>query len=99
MLPPVFESLKANILPKSFFKVEDEEIKKEVVSRYPYRKWIKKNIQNFDCKIINSSADIGLISVQGPESLNLINDAFSKNFSNLKKFSFNNILVSNKLKT
>jgi aminomethyltransferase len=59
-------------------------------------KWIKKNIQNFDCKIINSSADIGLISVQGPESLNLINDTFSKNFSNLKKFSFNNILVSNK---
>ena len=59
-------------------------------------KWIKKNIQNFDCKIINSSADIGLISVQGPESLNLINDAFSKNFSNLKKFSFNTILVSNK---
>ena len=59
-------------------------------------KWIKKNVQNFDCKIINSSADIGLISVQGPESLNLINDTFSKNFSNLKKFSFNNILVSNK---
>ena len=24
--------------------IEDEEIKKEVVSRYPYRKWIKKNI-------------------------------------------------------
>ena len=59
-------------------------------------KWIKKNVQNFDCKIINSSADIGLISIQGPESLNLINDTFSKNFSNLKKFSFNNILVSNK---
>ena len=59
-------------------------------------KWIKKNIQDFDCKIINSSADIGLISVQGPESLSLINDTFSKNFSNLKKFSFNNIIVSNK---
>jgi len=59
-------------------------------------KWIKKNIQDFDCKIINSSADIGLISVQGPESLNLINDTFSNNFSNLKKFSFNNITVSNK---
>ena len=59
-------------------------------------KWIKKNIQNFDCKIINSSADIGLISVQGPESLNLINDTFGKNFSYLKKFSFNNILISNK---
>lgn len=59
-------------------------------------KWIKKNIQNFDCNIINSSDDIGLISIQGPESLNLINDMFGENFSNLKKFYFKNILINNK---
>ena len=59
-------------------------------------KWVQKNLKKYDCTIKNLSDEIGLISVQGPNSLNLINEVFNSDFSQLKKFSFNNIKINNK---
>ena len=54
--------------------------------------WIKKNINGFECEIKNISDDIGLISVQGPNSTNLLNEIFSgQNIHNLTRFSFKTI--------
>ena len=59
-------------------------------------KWVQKNLKKYDCTIKNLSDEIGLISVQGPNSLNLINEVFNSDFSRLKKFSFHNIIINNK---
>ena len=54
--------------------------------------WIKKNIIGFECEIKNISDDIGLISVQGPNSTNLLNEIFlGQNIQNLTKFCFKTI--------
>lgn len=54
--------------------------------------WIKKNINGFECEIKNISDDIGLISVQGPNSTNLLDEIFSgQNIHNLTRFSFKTI--------
>ena len=54
--------------------------------------WIKKNIDGFECEIKNISDEIGLISVQGPNSTNLLNKIFTgKNIHNLTRFCFKNI--------
>ena len=58
--------------------------------------WVQKNLKNYDCTVKNLSDEIGLISVQGPNSLNLINEVFNFDFSQLKKFSFHNIKINNK---
>ena len=57
--------------------------------------WLNSNIQNYNCKIINESDNIGLISVQGPKSLNLVNEVFNRDFSSIKKFRFENIIINN----
>ena len=43
--------------------------------------WLNRYINKYDCSIINESDNIGLISVQGPKSLQLINDIFNKDFT------------------
>ena len=54
--------------------------------------WIKKNINCFECEIKNISDEIGLISVQGPNSTNLLNKIFTgKNIHELTRFCFKNI--------
>ena len=53
--------------------------------------WLNRYINKYDCSIINESDNIGLISVQGPKSLQLINDIFNKDFTSIKKFNFNTI--------
>lgn len=54
--------------------------------------WIKKNIDGFECEIKNISDEIGLISVQGPNSTNLLNKIFTgKNIHDLTRFCFKNI--------
>ncbi len=54
--------------------------------------WIKKNINGFECEIKNVSDEIGLISVQGPNSTNLLNEIFlGQNIQNLTKFCFKTI--------
>ena len=53
--------------------------------------WLNRYINKYDCSIINESDNIGLISVQGPKSLQLINDIFNKDFTSIKKFNFKNI--------
>ena len=53
--------------------------------------WLKRYIDKYDCSIINESDNIGLISVQGPKSLHLINDIFNKDFTSIKKFNFKTI--------
>ena len=58
--------------------------------------WVQKNLKNYDCIIKNISEKTGLISVQGPNSLNLINEVFNFDFSQLKKFSFQNVKINNK---
>ena len=40
--------------------------------------WLNRYINKYDCSIIDESENIGLISVQGPKSLQLINDIFNK---------------------
>ena len=50
--------------------------------------WLNRYINKYDCSIINESDNIGLISVQGPKSLQLINDIFNKDFTSIKKFNF-----------
>jgi len=53
--------------------------------------WLNRYINKYDCSIINESDNIGLISVQGPKSLQLINDIFNKDFTSIKKFNFKTI--------
>ncbi|MEC8175452.1 MAG: glycine cleavage system aminomethyltransferase GcvT [Bacteroidota bacterium] len=53
--------------------------------------WLNRYIKKYDCSIINESENIGLISVQGPKSLQLINDIFNKDFTLIKKFNFKTI--------
>ena len=53
--------------------------------------WLNRYINKYDCSIINESDNIGLISVQGPKSLQLINDIFNKDFISIKKFNFTTI--------
>ena len=54
--------------------------------------WIKKNINSFECEIKNISDEMGLISVQGPNSTNLLNKIFTgKNIHDLTRFCFKNI--------
>ena len=51
--------------------------------------WIKKNINGFKCKINDKSDDLGLISVQGPNSTKLLNDVFKDvNIRELSRFYF-----------
>ena len=65
-------------------------------------KWLNTQSYKFNCKILNKSDKLGLISVQGPKSLKLINDIFDNDFSSIKKFNFilfnyknSKIIVSN----
>ena len=65
-------------------------------------KWLNTQSYKFNCKILNKSDKLGLISVQGPKSLELINDIFDNDFSSIKKFNFilfnyknSKIIVSN----
>ena len=51
-------------------------------------KWLNKHISKFNCDIFNESENIGLISVQGPKSLELINKVFENDFKSIKKFNF-----------
>ncbi len=51
-------------------------------------KWLKNCISKFNCNIFNESEKIGLISVQGPKSLDLINEVFENDFTSIKKFNF-----------
>jgi aminomethyltransferase len=53
--------------------------------------WLNRYINKYDCSIINESDNIGLISVQGPKSLQLINDIFNKDFTSIKKLNFKTI--------
>ncbi len=54
--------------------------------------WIKKNINDFECEIKNISDIIGLISVQGPNSIDLLNKVFNEsNIHDLSKFCFKKI--------
>tara|TARA_Y100001970_G_scaffold148438_1_gene182239 strand:+ start:971 stop:2047 length:1077 start_codon:yes stop_codon:yes gene_type:complete len=57
--------------------------------------WIKTNLGGYQCEITNESENIGLISVQGPKSIYLINDVFNQDFSSLKKFNFQEIFFYN----
>ncbi len=57
--------------------------------------WIKTNLGGYQCEITNESENIGLISVQGPKSIYLINDVFKQDFSSLKKFNFQEIFFYN----
>ena len=57
--------------------------------------WLNQQIKKFNCKISNKSDSIGLISVQGPNSLKLINDVFNDNFESIKKFNFKSIIHKN----
>ena len=56
--------------------------------------WLISNVKNFNCKLLNESDNIGLISVQGPKSLDLINEVFKKDFSSIKKFRFDTIIYN-----
>ena len=65
-------------------------------------KWLNTQSYKFNCKILNKSDKLGLISVQGPKSLELINDVFDNDFSSIEKFNFilfnyknSKIIVSN----
>ncbi|MEC7877011.1 MAG: glycine cleavage system aminomethyltransferase GcvT [Bacteroidota bacterium] len=57
--------------------------------------WLNQQIKKFNCNISNKSDSIGLISVQGPNSLKLINDVFNDNFESIKKFNFKSIIHKN----
>ena len=57
--------------------------------------WLNQQIKKFNCNISNKSDTIGLISVQGPNSLKLINDVFNDNFESIKKFNFKSIIHKN----
>ena len=51
-------------------------------------KWLNNCISRFNCNIFNKSEQIGLISVQVPKSLDLINEVFENDFTSIKKFNF-----------
>ena len=52
-------------------------------------KWIKEIINDYKCEINDISEKIGLISVQGPNSIKLLNKIFSElNIQKLTRFSF-----------
>ena len=56
--------------------------------------WLNRYINKYDCSIINESDNIGLISVQGPKSLQLINDIFNKDFTSIKNYNdYSNTLL------
>jgi len=57
--------------------------------------WLNQQIKKFNCNISNKSDSMGLISVQGPNSLQLINDVFNDNFESIKKFNFKSIIHKN----
>jgi aminomethyltransferase len=57
--------------------------------------WLNHQIKKFNCSIINKSDNVGLISVQGPNSSKLINDVFKDNFEFIKKFNFKSIIYKN----
>ena len=57
--------------------------------------WLVKKIGNYKCELTNESDNIGLISVQGPKSIDLVNKVFDKNFEHLKKFNFTESIVMN----
>ena len=57
--------------------------------------WLNQQIKKFNCNISNKSDSMGLISVQGPNSLKLINDVFNDNFESIKKFNFKSIIHKN----
>ena len=58
--------------------------------------WIKTNLGGYQCEITNESENIGLISVQGPKSLDLVSKIFNERIDIIKKFSFKNIIFDNK---
>ena len=53
--------------------------------------WLSSQIKKFSCNLHNESENIGLISVQGPKSLELINDIFNDDFGSIKKFNFKSL--------
>ena len=54
--------------------------------------WIKKNIIGFNCKINDRSDDLGLISVQGPNSTKLLDKFFMDvNIDEITRFGFKKI--------
>ena len=53
--------------------------------------WLNHQIKKFNCRISNKSDNLGLISVQGPKSLELINDIFNNDFGSIKKFNFKSL--------
>ncbi len=57
--------------------------------------WLNQQIKKFNCNISNKSDSMGLISVQGPNSLKLINYVFNDNFESIKKFNFKSIIHKN----
>ena len=57
--------------------------------------WLNHQIKKFNCNISNKSDNVGLISVQGPNSSKLINDVFKDNFEFIKKFNFKSIIHKN----
>ena len=54
--------------------------------------WIKKNISGFNCEINDRSDDLGLISVQGPNSTKLLDEIFMDvNINEITRFGFKKI--------
>ena len=54
--------------------------------------WIKKNISGFNCEINDRSDDLGLISVQGPNSTKLLDEIFMDvNIDEITRFAFKKI--------
>ena len=54
--------------------------------------WIKKNISNFNCEVNDRSDDLGLISVQGPNSTKLLDEIFMDvNINEITRFGFKKI--------
>lgn len=52
--------------------------------------WIKKNINKFKCEVNDKSDDIGLISIQGPNSTQVLNEIFKDtSIGELERFCFN----------
>ena len=57
--------------------------------------WIKENHKNYNCVLKNISDNTGLISVQGPKSIDLISKIFNERIGTIKKFLFKNIIFDN----
>ncbi len=61
--------------------------------------WIKMNINGFKCEINDKSEDLGLISVQGPNSIKVLNDIFKDlDIDKLSRFSFKKFINRAKYK-